>query len=220
MAGQTDFTGIVNSIQMLTQIAGQGTKVIDGISGIPGSLLPSPSSNPLDMIRVNAAGTAYELRTPAQVAADIGLPPQSPTVALDMARINAAGTAYEGRTLTQVISDLGLLNTAPIGLSASTTGSSISVTTSLFTAPSAGVLMLNGMAAATSAVPNSAAITTSLAGLVNIFAVAGPTNSIAVNAFSYLPMSAAQSTTATFTCNVSGITTLTAGLAAFFLPQA
>lgn len=107
--GKTDFTGIVNALQMLSQAIGQNGKSLDKIASALG-IVPTPSV-PFDMLRVNAAATAYELRTPAQVASDLGLVPPSAGVALDMVRINAAGTSYEARTPAQVVSDLGLLST-------------------------------------------------------------------------------------------------------------
>ena len=71
--GQTDFTGIVNAIQMLTQMVGQNNKTINAIAALLAEL-PTPSpANALDMIRINAGGTAYEVRTPTQVISDLGI---------------------------------------------------------------------------------------------------------------------------------------------------
>lgn len=182
--GQTDFTGIVNSVQMLTQMVGQGNKALLPALSVPEPPTPGPS-NTLDMIRINAAGTAYETRTP-----------------------------------TQVLSDLSLQNAVPVGIGASAVASSISATTSSFTAPSSGALVLIGKGTSNGRFPNSATLTTTLAGLVIVF-TALVANSTNVSAFGYLPMSATQNTTATFTFTVSGGgDNLRASIVAFFLPQA
>ena len=70
--------------------------------------IPAPtSSNETEYLRVNAAGTAYELRTIAQVQADIGLPSAAPAYETEYLRVNATGTAYEVRTQSQTQGDLG-----------------------------------------------------------------------------------------------------------------
>lgn len=94
--GQTDFTGIVNALQMLSQAIGQNGKSLDSIAAALGLALPLPSpGTALDMIRINAAGTAYEARTPAQVASDIGVvpPPLPATVAPLVDGTAAVGTS-------------------------------------------------------------------------------------------------------------------------------
>lgn len=216
-SGKTDFTGIVNAVQMLTQIVGQGgkafTPVIASDSGAP---TPSPA-NALDMIRINAGGTAYEVRTPSQVASDLGQLPPTVGIALDMVRVNSLGTVYEARTPSQVVADLGLLNASPVGTGIATTGTTVSVTTTSFTAPCSGALVIIGRGVVESS-PNalSTSLTTSLAGLVVILAA----TSFRPRAFGYLPMNAAQSTTATFGFSVIASQPIQATVAAFFLPQA
>lgn len=183
--GQTDFTGIVNAVQMLTQMVGQNNKTINAIAAqLEAGTLPPPAlGNALDMIRVNAAGTAYEVRTP-----------------------------------TQVVSDLGLSNAVPIGTSNTTTGTTISVTTTTFTAPSPGVLVLLCDGAASAGITTGASITTSLAGFVSLYALFG--NGAIAHACGYLPMSAMNSSTATFSVTTSTSATINANIMAFFLPQA
>lgn len=214
--GQTDFTGIVNAVQMLTQMVGQNNKTLNAIAALLAEL-PTPSpANALDMIRINAGGTAYEVRTPSQVVTDLGLIAPTVGTALDMVRVNSGGTAYEARTPTQVVSDLGLANAAPVGASNQTTGTSISVTTPSFTAPSAGVLVIFADGTAQAA-PTSASLTTSLAGLVTLFSTFGGISSFGCG---YLPMVAANSSTITFAVTTGSSVAQTVTILAFFLPQA
>lgn len=216
--GQTDFTGIVNAVQTMTQMLGQNNKAIGKITAAINAL-PAPSAGiALDMVRVNAGGTAYEARTPAQVYSDLGLILPTPAVgnALDMIRVNAAGTAYEVRTPAQVVSDLGLSNAVPVGASNSTTGTTVSATTPTFTAPSAGALVIIAFGSGASA--TSASLTTSLAGLVTLFtSFSAGSHS---NAFGYLPMAATNSSTATYSFTVGSSVPINANVMAFFLPQA
>ena len=180
-SGKTDFTGIVNSVQTLTQIVGQGGKPFVPVLAASVSRAPVPSpGNALDMIRVNAAGANYETRTPAQI-----------------------------------IADFGLINTVPVGASNSTTGTTISVTTTSFTAPCSGALVIIGRGGSPSPA-GSSSLATSLAGAVVVFQVAAAVS----RAFGYLPMNASQSTTATFQLSTLTSQALVATVAAFFLPQA
>jgi len=218
--GQTDFTGIVNAVQMLTQMVGQNNKTINAIAELfPELPMPSPG-NALDMIRINSGGTAYEARTISQVASDLGLLQPSVGNALDMIRVNSGGTAYEARTPTQVVSDLGLNNTVPVGASNQATSTTISVTTPSFTAPSAGALVIFGDGTSSGTL-TSASLTASLAGLVTLFSTFGA-SAFGASAFGcgYLPMVAANSSTVTFSMTASSSVVQTITVMAFFLPQA
>lgn len=215
--GQTDFTGIVNAVQMLTQIVGQNNKTLNAIAALLAEL-PTPSpANALDMVRINAGGTAYEVRTPSQVVADLGLVAPSAGNALDMVRINAGGTAYEARTPAQIVADLGLTNAAPVGASNQATGTTVSVTTSSFTAPSAGALVILAEGAA-QGTPTSVSLTASLGGLVTLFT----TFSTGASTFGggYLPMATTNSSTVTYSVTTSSSVAQSVTIMAFFLPQA
>jgi len=77
----------------------------------------------LNMLRVNAGATAYELRTVAQVRGDIGLPAAIGTN--NYLKSNGGGTAYAEQTVPQVRADMGLPSAASstAGLSLVATGS-------------------------------------------------------------------------------------------------
>lgn len=209
--GKTDFTGIVNALQMLAQAIGQNGKALDAIkAALPGSL-PAPSpGNALDMVRINAGGTAYEIRTPAQVLSDVGAAALAGSSSQNFSVADAT-TAHHAVAFEQV------KNTIGVSVDSVTTAAALTVTTGTFTAPSTGILMIFGDGVLASPFNGGTLLTTSLAGFVNMGShVISPS----LYARGYLPMTTSQTTTCSFNATMNASNTIALTISTFFLPLA
>ena len=169
---------------------------------------------------MNGSGTVDvpALTASGLITANGGITVPSGETATVAGTLDVTGTAtVPAATLSGQAVNLGqILQANPIGNSANNSSTtSNSVTTGSFTAPSNGMLMIQGNCAGTGGL-NTFSVTASLSGLATNYS---NLNSAGVGFFSgYLPMKSGQSTTLTSSATQGTAAPLLVAVNAFFLP--
>lgn len=159
-------------------------------------------------VNPNEATALGQVLTLAQAQADFAALSGSSSQTFSVAN---ATTAAEAVNSGQVQSVVGVGAYVSNG---STT--SLSVTTGTFTAPSKGVLMIQGIGATGSGAYfiNSQTLTASLAGISKLSAIGAEKTDVIVSS---LPMNSGAATTLTYTCGTSAAGSLAISVSSFFL---